>query len=205
MITDLRSLYHCRIVPTFRDARCDHPFHSSRRRTLGNLATQDEPAVVMVHTTIVKFQVTSQRFNGQTCIRIIRTRREFSSYGIRLGNDVIGNHRTIALTVQLSHIGLLTFTCEVIARMLAVGGCLQQRAIRLLRIEARMVIHHPGLTKERAREELQIKTYLTQQKIRHRFVEVDSNDNTTAPALSFHLIVKLVIGIKRRIKTRQMT
>ena len=89
--------------------------------------------------------------------------------------------------------------------MLAVGFRLQQRTIRLLRIEARLMVHHPGFAKERAREKLQIETHLTQQEIRHRLIEVDSNNNTTALTLGFHLIVKLIIGIKRWIKTRQMT
>ena len=57
MVTNLRGLYYRRIQPVFYYIRSDYPLDRVPGNTRRYLCPQNKPAVVMIHTSVIKDQV----------------------------------------------------------------------------------------------------------------------------------------------------
>ena len=98
-IADLRRLDDGRIAPGMINRRCDEPAHSTLRGTLGYLAAQHKPSVVVVHASVVEFQIASHRLHRDFLTEVVRTGGEAMANGIGFGNDIVGTQRAISLAV----------------------------------------------------------------------------------------------------------
>ena len=89
--------------------------------------------------------------------------------------------------------------------MTAVRRHLQQRPVRLLRIDASRLVHHPRFAKQLAREELQVEACLSEQEVGHRLVEIDGDQYTIALRLYVDGVIHVIVRIDHRIETRHVT
>ena len=91
-----------------------------------------------------------------------------------------------------------------VAVMKLVGLRLQQRTVRLSRIDARLTIHQPGFAEKVARIELKVEAHLAQQEIGYGFIQVDGHKYAVALRFYTYLIYYLIVGIDHRVKACEM-
>ena len=205
LIAHLRSLYHRLVAPRIIYFRSDDPAHSPFCSPLSYFTTKHKPAVVMVHSSIVQFQFSRKRFHGKLLVLIVGTGGKLLSFSIRKSDDVIGTKRAIAFCIQLSQIGFLTPTQEIVSIMSPVRRLCKQWRVRLLRIYTRLIIHNPRLAKKLTWEKLQVESHLSKEKVRNRFIQVDIHHNTTPLRLHGYHISERIIRINHRIESGNVT
>ena len=121
-----------------------------------------------------------------------------------LGNDIVGNHRTITSSVELFQTGKrLTGLMEVAAVQL-IGLRPHQRTVRLTGIDARLAVHHPGLTEQAAGIKFEVEAHLAQKEVGHGLIQIDSHKDAITLRFHTYLIYNLIVRIDHRIEARQV-
>ena len=205
-VTHLGCLYYRRIGPSGDDVGLDIPLDGTLGGAGGDLGTDDEPAVGMVHATVVKFQVSFiQGLDGQTAVRVVRAGGERLADGIWLGDDGIGRIRAVTFADQMLDVGVLgPGRLEVADAPVNVTLLRDDRGIGLLGINALLVVHYPRLAEKVAGEKLDIEAGATQQLRRHRLVEVYCHQETFALRLQRHGIGNIVVRVDHGIEAGEM-
>ena len=205
-IPHLRGLDHGRIGPSRNHVGLDVPLDRALGRPGGYLGSDDEPAVGMVHTAVVQFQIgLREALDGQSAVGIVGTGGEGLAHGIRFGNDRIGRVRAIALADEMLDIGPLRLRGLIVAdAQVDITLLLDHRPVRLLGIDSLLVVHDPRLPEQIAGKELDVEARAAQQCLRHRLVQIDGHEEPLLIRLQRHRVGHLVVGIDHWIETREM-
>ena len=147
----------------------------------------------MVHPSVIELERSiGQTFDAHATEWIVGTRGEALAFGIRQGNDIVGNDRVIyVLANEIADVGKWLAFRMIVACMFHIGLGQEQRTIRLLRIDAALVVHYPWLAKEYAWEEFHIEASLAYEIIRDWAVKIDRHENITALSFNLDIICKL--------------
>ena len=158
----------------------------------------------MVYPSVIQHQIPLLTLNHNLCQLILRIEHKLFSHGKRSRDNIIGNHRIISLPVQ-KQLVQAGFPLRIeISDMFHIGGLLHRGAHRLMRENARLVIHYPRLAQQSGRHQLQIKTEFPGKTFRNRPVQI--NGQYQIVLLPFHLnsIAESKIRINHRIETRPL-
>ena len=143
----------------------------------------------MVHSTVVKLEVFGQGCDCKSAVRIVRTRSESTSDGIRLRNDAVSKERTIAVGIEMIYVRMRRFAVmEMAMGYVQVAFLLDHRRVRLLRIYARLIIHDPWLAKKLAREELHVETGFADQLRRYRLIQIHCHEEAFSGRFESHSV-----------------
>ena len=204
MITHLGSLYYRCIAPLLGNCGTDNPFYRIPFRSCRKFRTKHKPTVIMVYPSVIQHQIPLLTLNHNLCQLILRIEHKLFSRGKRSRDNIIGNHRIISLPVQ-KQLVQAGFPLRIeISDMFHIGGLLHRGAHRLMRENARLVIHYPRLAQQSGRHQLQIETEFPGKTFRNRPVQI--NGQYQIVLLPFHLnsIAESKIRINHRIETRHM-
>ena len=94
-IADLRSLHHRGVEPIFFGVRSNFPTQHLASFSGRQLAAQHKPAVVVIHTSVVKFQLCIA-LNGDFFERVVGTNHKPLALGVGFRHNVVGNERRIS-------------------------------------------------------------------------------------------------------------
>ncbi|OAV63398.1 hypothetical protein Barb6_03768 [Bacteroidales bacterium Barb6] len=167
MIAQLGGLDNGLVEPVAYHVRSDDPLDSFLDGTGGYLATENKPAVVVVHAPVVQLQFGALRFNRVFIIGVIGVGDKAFADGIRLSNNIIGDDGAVfvAMSFQLIHIG---FGVRVeMTDTVVVGSFCKGRTVRLTGKYTALGIHNPWLAEQGAGEEFKVEAYLADKLLRN--------------------------------------
>ena len=160
----------------------------------------------MIHPAVIELERSiGQTLDAHPTERIVGTRGKAFAFGIRQSDDIVGNNRAInVLADEITDVGKWLAFRMIVACMFHVGLGQEQRTIRLLRIDAALVVHYPWLAKEYAWEEFHVEASLAYEIIRDWAVKIDRHENVTALSFNLDIICQLQIGIYHRVEACEM-
>ncbi|MFA5533119.1 MAG: hypothetical protein WCY58_07320 [Mariniphaga sp.] len=202
MIPCLRCLNHRLVEPLIHHIGCNDPLYGTLRFAGRHFATYDEPAVVMVHAAVVKFQCSPPRLDSESVVRVIGANRKSFSLRVRFRDNVIGDDGTVPFATQLLHRSFtfgIEITPEGMIRRFLPGG-----TVGLLRKYPGLTVHHPWFSKKCTGEEFQVKPHLAEELLGNRTVHIDSDHHGSTFTPHIHPVVEHQIGIDHGVETGQM-